>query len=104
MVNITDTFTRLYGRPPTEAEVRKMMEMKAEQELRKRLTETKPEKKPRIRMPRVNKLTRTINKLMLLKLSDKQIIDALEVTQREFRDEVERHDLPRKDLPNGTPK
>jgi hypothetical protein len=32
MVNLTESFTKLYGRRPTEAEIATMMQMKREQE------------------------------------------------------------------------
>lgn len=35
MVKITESFTKLYGRPPTESELATMMAMKAEQDARK---------------------------------------------------------------------
>lgn len=35
MVNLTDNFMKLYGRPPTEKELATMMVMKAEQDARK---------------------------------------------------------------------
>jgi len=35
MVNLTESFTKLYGRRPTEAEIATMMQMKAEQDARK---------------------------------------------------------------------
>lgn len=35
MVNLTESFTKLYGRAPTETEIATMMQMKAEQDARK---------------------------------------------------------------------
>jgi flagellar motility protein MotE (MotC chaperone) len=37
MVNLTDTFTKTFGRPPTQSELGKLMKLQVEQEQRKKL-------------------------------------------------------------------
>ena len=48
MVNLTDTFTKLYGRPPTQKELGVMMKLKAEMEKKAN---------PNIRKPQVDTMT-----------------------------------------------
>lgn len=117
MVNITDTFTKMYGRPPTQTEVSAMMKLKAEQDLARKLRKYEPVQtykptgkagrpksaKPKRPNPRPSKLTRTINKLMLYLLSDDQIVDALGITRKEFDAQVARYRLPNLKLDGGQP-
>jgi hypothetical protein len=49
MVNLTDTFTKTFGRPPTQSELGKLMKLQAEQEQRKKLSN------PKIAVPEPNK-------------------------------------------------
>jgi len=59
MVDLTDTFTKTFGRPPTQAEIGKLMKLKAEQEQRKRLDKPEtaaPEPKKQTRAERIDLL------------------------------------------------
>jgi len=62
MVNMTETFTKLYGRPPSESEIAAMWKMKREQEgYRKQILKEKT-KAPMIRTkPREPKTPTKIN-------------------------------------------
>lgn len=105
-MNITDTFTRMYSRPPTEGEVGAMMKLKLEQDLLRRLNKPKPEpvQVKKKQGPRPSRLTRTINKLMLYMLTDDQIVDALGITRKEFDAQVKKYTLPNLKLDGGQPK
>lgn len=51
MVNIVESFTKLYNRPPTQSEIATMMEMKREQE-GWRKTKDKPKEVIKVREPK----------------------------------------------------
>lgn len=107
MVNITDTFTKLYGRPPTQTELGAMMKLQADTQYVRKLLQSDPEpvqvkkKKP---VPRPSRLTCTINKLLFYMLTDEQIVDALGITRKEFDAQVKKYDLPNLKLDGGQPK
>ena len=53
MVNLTDSFTKLYGRRPTEAEIATMWQMKREQEnWKKEVVKKKTEAEPVVKKAR----------------------------------------------------
>ena len=118
MVNITDTFTKMYGRPPSQTELGAMMKLQAEQSILRRLKNHQPVQtykpagkvgrpktaKPKRPNPRPSKLTRSINKLMLYLLTDDQIVDALGITRKEFDAQVKKYTLPNLKLDGGQPK
>lgn len=114
MVNIVDTFTRMYGRRPSEDETAAMMRMKAENDARKN----------KIIMPKDNSMNKsmecqkraqeaaakrpfqqsivvparvyTINKLMNYGLTNQQIGDALDLGIKQITTDIHKYKLPRK--------
>lgn len=52
MVNLTDTFTKTFGRPPTQSELGKLMKIQAEQEQRKRQQPKPAAPEPKIEKPK----------------------------------------------------
>jgi len=58
MVNIVDAFTRLYQRPPTEAELGTMLKMKADQEAAKN-----PKLRPTVNVMEVSKVSSKRSKI-----------------------------------------
>ena len=113
MVNLTDSFTKLYGRPPTEAEIATMWQMKREQEgfrkqqikektiepKPKRLREPRPPTKVRVsneRFPqRASRDAKCINRLMILGLQIKEISYALGQTENFVTAQITKWKLPR---------
>lgn len=105
MVNVVESFTRLYKRAPTEKEVETMLRMKEEQDARKEIAaKTAPKDRTRTRIPaerktpNITKRAVTINKLLLYGLDQDQIADALGLTQPQVKIEVNLHKLPKEDL------
>jgi DNA-binding NarL/FixJ family response regulator len=105
MVNVVESFTRLYKRAPTQKEIEAMMRLKEEQEARKEIAaKTAPKDKTRTRIPaerktpNITKRVVTINKLMLYGLNQEQIADALGLTRPQVTIEVNTHQLPKEDL------
>jgi len=109
MVNITDTFTRLYGRPPTPTEVGAMMKLKLKQEalqnprLRERVIIEPEEETPKV--PEVksegkkcNIRAWAINCLMQEGFSKKKIAEVLCITIEQIDYNIDRQSLPRDDL------
>jgi hypothetical protein len=119
MVNLTESFTKLYGRRPTESEIATMMEMKREQEGWKR---HKPEKKdmdstktlvqkrireprqprrvssnePKYRWPkRATQLALRINRALLRQVTIENIAFIEDVSQSRIMQEIRQWDLPR---------
>ena len=102
MVNVVESFTRLYKRAPTKAEVETMMRLKEEQDARKEIaanTPPKDETRTRIpakrKTPNITKRAVTINKLLLYGLNEDQIADALGLTRPQIIVEVNLHKLPK---------
>jgi hypothetical protein len=102
MVNVTDTFTKMYGRPPTQTEVGAMMKLKAEQELLKRLRQPPPEpvKKPAPKREGItcNKRAWATNCLMKDGYTKEQIAHILCITMEQLEYNASRYNLPRDDL------
>ena len=116
MVNICDTFTRMYGRAPTEAEIASMMKMKADIDAFKNKAITpregdlvhskKAQERAKISAARRNKnssvavpqRTCTINKLIMFGLSTGQIADALFMKFEAVESDIEKYKLPRQNL------
>ena len=116
MVNICDTFTRMYGRAPTEAEIASMMKMKADIDAFKNKAITpregdlvhskKAQQRAKISAAKRNKngsvavpqRTCTINKLIMFGLSTGQIADALFMKFEAVESDIEKYKLPRQNL------
>ena len=106
MVNIVDTFTRLYKRPPTQEELAAMMRLKAEQETLGKLRQSAPVKKPKpVKKPipnpdgiTCNKRAWAINCLMRDGYSKKKIAFILCISEEQIDYTVDRFKLPRKDI------
>jgi hypothetical protein len=109
MVNITDTFTRLYGRPPTPTEIGAMMKLKLKQEalqnprLRERVVLEPEEETPKV--PEVKSEGKkcnirewAINCLMQDGYTKEQISHILCITIAQINYNTERQSLPRNDL------
>ena len=116
MVNICDTFTRMYGRAPTEAEIASMMKMKADIDAfknkaitpregdlvhskkaqeRAKISAAKRDKNGSVAVPQ---RTCTINKLIMFGLSTGQIADALFMNFEAVERDIEKYKLPRQNL------
>lgn len=118
MVNFVDTFTKMYGRKPTENEAAFLMRVKAERDARlnknmkpkegllvasKRSQHHAQEaaaqrKINRKRLVNVTARVFTINKLMGYKLDNEQIADALGLEVWKVEREIENFKLPRDDI------
>ena len=116
MVNICDTFTRMYGRAPSEAELGAMLKMKADIDALKNKSITpregdlvhskKAQERAKISAARRNKngsvavpqRTCTINKLIMFGLSTGQIADALFMKFEAVESDIEKYKLPRQNL------
>mgnify|MGYP005986926623 CR=1 FL=1 len=109
MVNITDTFTRLYGRPPTPTEIGAMMKLKLKQEalqnprLRERVIMEQEEETPKVpevkhEGKKVNIRAWAINCLMQDGYTKDQIAHVLCITIEQIDYNIERQSLPRDDL------
>lgn len=116
MVNITDTFTKLYGRPPTPSEVQKMMQMKAEQDAFRNeaikpkvnmIEKTQVGKENAIRYSKPKPIKENlqvapkiiqINKLIWYKLTNEQIADVLLSPVENIEMLIKKFKLPRKGL------
>ena len=116
MVNLTESFTKLYGRRPTEKELATMWQMKREQEgfrkqqlkeIKEKAKEPKPKRLREPRPPtkiavskekfpyRASRDAKCINRLMLLGLQIKEISYALGQTENYVMAQVEKWQLPR---------
>jgi len=113
MVNLTESFTKLYGRRPTEEEVATMWQMKREQEgfRKQKLKEKTKEPKPkRLREPkpptkvyvskekfpyRASRDAKCINRLMILGLQIKEIAYALGHNENFVMAQIKKWQLPR---------
>ena len=116
MVNITDTFTKLYGRRPTPSEVQKMMRMKAEQDAFRNeaikpkvnmIEKTQVGKENAIRYSNPKPIKENlqvapkiiqINKLIWYKLTNEQIADVLLSPVENIEMLIKKFKLPRKGL------
>ena len=115
MVNICDTFTRMYGRAPSEAEIASMMKMKSEIDAYKNKAITpregdlvhskKAQERAKISAAKrktgsvaVPQRTCTINKLIMFGLSTGQIADALFMKFEAVESDIEKYKLPRQNL------
>ena len=111
MVNLTESFTKLYGRRPTESEIATMMEMKREQEGWKR-HKVEQQVQKRIREPRMPRAVRTnepkyrwpkratqlalrINRALLRQVTIENIAFIEDVSQSRIMQEIRQWDLPR---------
>ena len=120
MVNLVDSFTRTFGRQPTESELADMMRLKAEQEraeLRKyknerykvlneqvakrqkpapKKAEPKPEPKQSVAAPMYgDKLAVMINRMLRYGLSKDKVAYCLFVTENEVEATMRAYGLPR---------
>ena len=102
MVNITETFTRMYQRPPTQRELGAMMKMQANPDYVRELLqrETEPAKKPAPKPEGVKCNIRAwaTNCLMQDGYTTEQIARILCVTVEQIDYNIMRHNLPRNDL------
>jgi DNA-binding NarL/FixJ family response regulator len=102
MVNVTDTFTKLYGRPPKPTEVAAMMKLQADRKLMAKLRQPEPEpiKKPAPKLTgkKVNIRAWAINCLMQDGYTKEQIAQILCITIAQIDYNIERQSLPRDDL------
>lgn len=111
MVNMTESFTKLYGRPPTEQEIATMWKMKREQEgyrkeVIKQKTSAKKLKEPKLpkslpkdpserKWPyRASKTAKVINRLLIIQTRIDDIAYALGLTENFVMSEIERWKLP----------
>ena len=119
MVNLTESFTKLYGRRPTESEIATMMEMKREQEgwkrhkpekkemdstkelVQKRIREPRQPRKvstnePKYRWPkRASQLALRVNRSLLRQISVENIAFIEDASQSRIWKLIEDWDLPR---------
>ena len=116
MVKIVDTFTRLYGRAPSEKEIGAMMKLKADQEAyknaklrpttdvmqtskiskeRSKISAAKRSLKERIE---ISKRGWAINCLLNAGVGKETIADALCITVGNVEYNMERYKLPRKNV------
>jgi hypothetical protein len=111
MVNLTESFTKLYGRRPTESEIATMMEMKREQEgwkrhkveqqVQKRIREPRQPRRvstnePKYRWPkRATQLALRINRSLLRQVTIENIAFIEDVSQSRIMQEIRQWDLPR---------
>jgi len=100
MVNVTDTFTKLYGRPPTPREVGAMMKLQANPERVRKLLQPEPIKKPTPKPTgkKVNIRAWAINCLMQDGYTKEQIAQILCITIEQIDYNIDRQSLPRDDL------
>ena len=109
MVNITDTFTRLYGRPPTPTEIGAMMKLKLKQEalqnprLRERIIIEPEEETPKVEKVKregitCNKRAWATNCLIKDGYTKEQIANILCITVEQLEYNSSRYNLPRDDL------
>lgn len=111
MVNLTESFTKLYGRRPTESEIATMMELKREQEgwkrhkveqqVQKRIREPRMPRavqtnEPKYRWPkRATQLALRINRALLRQVTIENIAYIEDVSQSRIMQEIRQWDLPR---------
>lgn len=118
MVNIVDAFRKLENRDPTQAELARMMQLKAEQDARRNRTikpkenmieKTKTGKENATRYAKANPRPRKpsiavtqqiiqINKMIWYKLTHEQIADVLNTTTEKVMENVKKYNLPREGL------
>jgi hypothetical protein len=114
MVNLTESFTKLYGRPPTESEVAAMWQMKREQEGYKKTknmsaSQVAPQKRkqePRTpkmvarnynyRWPhRASQIAQRINRMLHIQMTIKDIAFVEGATENLITAEINKWTLPR---------
>lgn len=114
MVNITETFTKMYGRAPTQSEVATMWQMKREQEGYKKMkamqaSEVAPQKRkqePRTpKMPardynyrwphRASQIAQRINRMLHIQMTVKDIAFVEGASEHLIMVEIEKWTLPR---------
>lgn len=114
MVNLTESFTKLYGRPPTESEVATMWQMKREQEGYKKAkamdaSQVAPQKRkqePRTpkmaarnynyRWPhRASQIAQRINRMLHIQMTIKDIAFVEGATENLITAEINKWTLPR---------
>ena len=114
MVNLTESFTKLYGRPPTESEVATMWQMKREQERYKKVkamqaSQVAPQKRkqePRTpKMPardynyrwphRASQIAQRINRMLHIQMTVKDISFVEGATENMITSEINKWTLPR---------
>jgi hypothetical protein len=112
MVNITESFTKLYGRPPSEQELAAMWQMKREQEgfkkqlIKERTCGIKRSKEPvtpkalpkntdaRKWPYRAPKMAKMINRMLIIQTKINDIAYVLGVTENVVMSEIKRWQLP----------
>ena len=120
MVNLTDSFTKLYGRPPTEQELATMMLMKAEQDARKNsiikprqdIAEMSKRSKDQFEKPkkpkssgrpesnkyrwpyRASQLAKQINKMLIDNITIERMSYYLDVSEAKVMGEIKKWGLP----------
>jgi hypothetical protein len=117
MVNLTQTFTKIYGRLPTEAEIATMMQMKREQEGWKKSKDMIQPETPqkRLREPkqptgvntndrqyrwpkRATQIALRINRALLRQTTIENIAFIEDVTQSRIMQEIRKWDLPKVEM------
>lgn len=112
MVNLTESFTKLYGRPPSESEIASMWKMKREQEgYRKQqaikktaVKTTKRAQEPRLptqinepkrKFPyRAPKVAHMINRMLIIQTRIDDIAYVLGISEAKVRNEIDYWELP----------
>ena len=113
MVNLTDSFTKLYGRRPTETEIGEMYRLKREQEgykkikameasqvaPKKRKTEPRTPKKPQreydYRWPnRASQIAQRINRMLHIQMTIKDIAFVEGATENLITSQINKWSLP----------
>jgi hypothetical protein len=114
MVNITETFTKMYGRAPTQSEIATMWQMKREQEGYKKAkameaSQVAPQKRkqePRTpKMPareygyrwphRASQIAQRINRMLHIQMTVKDIAFVEGASENMIMTEIEKWTLPR---------
>jgi len=112
MVNMTESFTKLYGRPPTETEIATMWKMKREQEgYRKEVLKEKTKaSKIKLREPkaptkindynyrwpkRASQFAQRVNRMLCIQVMIKDIAYIEGVSENVVMAQIEKWKLPR---------
>jgi hypothetical protein len=100
MVNVTDTFTKMYGRPPTQTELGAMMKLQANPEYVQKLLQPETAKKPVPKRAGIkcSKSAWATNCLMKDGYTKEQIAHTLCISIKQLEYNVNRYGLPRDNL------
>jgi len=114
MVNLTESFTKLYGRRPTEAEIATMWQMKREQEnWKKEVVKKKTAAEPVVKKPkeprtpkkineyaykwpkRASQLAQRVNRMLCIQMTINDISYVEGVSENAVMAQIEKWQLPR---------